>query len=114
MADDLTLRDDMLHDEQLLVWAGELAFDLHDELREIGDYDDGLRQQQVLKDACADLAKKVLDHPALADALDALRDRLAEVERERDLLLETCVHTRRTEYREWVKRTARAAQEPER
>lgn len=74
------LMDGVAHEEQVRVWAEELAMDLDEDLREIGDqYDDAVRRSENLRWAVGRLAEKVLTHPALIAEVEALRaDKWAE------------------------------------
>jgi hypothetical protein len=73
---------EVAHEEQVRIWAEELATDLDEDLREIGDqYDDAVRRSENLRWAARRLAEKVLTHPALAAEL-------AQVKAERDEALE--------------------------
>lgn len=57
--------DRICHDEQMVIWAGDLAgsLNVHGFLREDLSYSDGVDLQEVLKREIRSVIRMALDHP---------------------------------------------------
>lgn len=64
----LEMAERVCHDEQLLIWSGEMVSDLIDHLKDPEDYDGVIDLHNDMKAAIKSLIEKVFTHPEITSS----------------------------------------------